>query len=130
MEQSNLILLVEDEVLIALGMQDALEDAGYAVHHAAHGEEAMAALAEYGPRLSGLVTDIQLGGVTDGWALGRQSRQLKPHLPVVYVSGNSARDHSVKGVTVSIMLQKPLVSAKLVSAISTLIKASSVVPSA
>jgi len=71
-EQSNLILLVEDEVLIALGM----------------------------------------------------------HLPVVYVSGNSARDHSVKGVTDSIMLQKPFVSAKLVSAISTLIKASSVVPSA
>jgi DNA-binding response OmpR family regulator len=42
--QSPLILLAEDDALIAITLQDALEEASFAVHHVSDGEEAIRAL--------------------------------------------------------------------------------------
>ena len=123
MEPSLLILLAEDETLIALTLQDALEEAGFAVHHAVAGMEAMAALEEHKQNLSGVITDIRLGGGADGWAIGRKARELVPHIPVVYMSGNAAHEHTAKGVPDSIMLQKPFASAQVITAISALLNA-------
>ena len=44
MELSLLILLAEDEALIALTLEGALEEAGFAVHHVVAGEDALGAL--------------------------------------------------------------------------------------
>jgi DNA-binding response OmpR family regulator len=123
MESALLLLLVEDDALIAIVMQDVLEEAGFAVHHASSGEEAMAALAQHEGHLSGLVTDIKFGGGSDGWALGRHARERVPQLPVIYVSGDSAYEHTAHGVPDSVMLQKPFAPAQLVTAISTLLNA-------
>ena len=123
MESSTLILLAEDDPLIALNLQDALEDAGFAVHHVLAGSEALTGLEARQQHLSALVTDIRLGDDVDGWAIGRRARELMPHLPVVYISGDSAHEHTVDGVPESIMLQKPFAEVQLVTALATLLNA-------
>ncbi|MBA2467293.1 MAG: response regulator [Sphingomonas sp.] len=123
MEPAVQILIVEDDALIAIALQDALQDAGYVVHHVGCGEEALAALNEHEPHLSGLITDIKCGGDVDGWVIARRAREIIPQLPVVYVSGDSANEHTAQGVPDSIMLQKPFAAAQVVTAISTLLNA-------
>lgn len=113
-----LLLLVEDNVLIAMAMQATLEEAGFSVHNAPHGEEAIALLSEHPAVYSGLVTDIRLGPNMDGWAVARKAREVRLDLPVVYVSGDSVHEHPCRGVSKSIMLQKPFQSAELVKAVS------------
>ena len=123
-ESSTLILFAEDDALIALNLQDALEGAGFAVHHVLGAPEALAALEADQARLSGLITDIRLGGDVDGWAVARGALELIPHLPVVYISGDSAHEHTAHGVPDSLMLQKPFADAQLVTAIATLLNTS------
>ena len=107
MHQSRMLLLVEDESLVALAMQDALEDAGYNVIMADDGHSGAAAVESSVGDVAGLITDIRLGTGPDGWLLARQARERRPELPVLYVTGDSARDWSVQGVTGSAVLQKP-----------------------
>lgn len=123
MEPSLLILMVEDDALISIVIQDALEEAGFIVHHAAQGDEAEIALDDRAANIAGLVTDIRFGGGTDGWTLARKAREKRPHLPVVYVSGDSAHEHTVQGVPGSIMLQKPFVPVQLITALTNLLNA-------
>jgi DNA-binding response OmpR family regulator len=116
-----IVLVVEDEPLIGLSVQDGLEEAGYEVRlmndavHALHELESAAEL------LSALVTDIRLKGDQDGWQVARRARELNPQLPVVYMSGDSAVEHTSQGVPHSIMVQKPFAPAQIVTAVSTLI---------
>jgi DNA-binding response OmpR family regulator len=118
-----LILLAEDEALIALAVQDALETAGFAVLHVIGGEDALAALDEHSAQLAGVVTDVKFGETVDGWTVGRRARELLPHIPIVYISGDSAHEHTARGVPDSLMLQKPFAPGQLVTAISTLLNA-------
>jgi two-component system, OmpR family, response regulator len=116
-----IVLVVEDEPLIGLTVEDALVGAGYEVRLIS---EAVAALHELecaAEVLSALVTDIRLQGDKDGWQVARRARELNPALPVVYMSGDSAIDHSSQGVTDSVMVQKPFAAAQIVTAVSTLI---------
>jgi DNA-binding response OmpR family regulator len=117
------ILFAEDEPLIALSLQDALEQAGFRVDHVVAGADALAALETHQADLSGLITDIRLGGDVNGWVIARAARELVPHLPVVYISGDSAHEHTAHGVPDSVMLQKPFAAAQLVTAIATLLNA-------
>ena len=121
MDPSLLILLAEDEALLALTLQDSLEQAGFAIDHVSGAAAAIESLDANHQEISGLVTDIKLGGRVDGWAVARHARELIPHVPVVYMSGDSAHEHTAKGVPDSIMLQKPFVPAQLITAISTLL---------
>jgi DNA-binding response OmpR family regulator len=123
-QASVLILLVEDEQLIALSVQDALEEGGYAVCAAASGTEA------FSVQLSALVTDIRLGAGPDGWDVARHARELTPRLRIVYMSGDSSHEHSSRGVPDSLMIQKPFAPAQIVTAISTLLNAVANLPNA
>ena len=123
MEQSLLVLLAEDEVLIALALQDALHEAGFATHHVLTAEDALDVLDADHLSLSGVITDIKLGGKIDGWAVGRHARELMPRIPIVYISGDSAHEHTAMGVPESLMLQKPFAPAQLITAISSLLNA-------
>ena len=114
------ILLVEDEPLVLLVAQDALEAGGYVVVPVDHPSKAMSVLDERIAELAGLVTDIRLPGGTDGWAIARHAREMRPDLPVVYTTGDSAGDWPVKGVPNSVVVQKPYAAAQLLTAISTL----------
>jgi DNA-binding response OmpR family regulator len=116
-----LLLLVEDEPLIALSTQYTLEDGGFAVLVAADGVEAVGLLECEIGRISALVTDIRLGGVPDGWDLARHARAVNPALPVIYTTGDSAHQWPIKGVTGSLLVQKPYPAARLVAAVSALL---------
>ena len=118
--QEPVILLVEDEPLVLLVAQDALEAGGYKVVPAQLVSEALNVLDSRIGELSGLVTDIRLPGGSDGWEIARRARELKPDLPVVYVTADSAVDWPVKGVPNSVVVQKPYAGAQLLTAISTL----------
>jgi CheY-like chemotaxis protein len=102
-EQPPLLLLVEDESLIAITLQDALRS-----QHLG---------------LAGVITDIRLGGAVNGWGVARHARELMPYIPVIYMSGDSAHEHTAQGVPDSVMLQKPFAPTQLVVAISTLLNA-------
>ena len=117
------VLLVEDEPLILLVAQDALEAGGYTVLPALHAFEALDILGKRSADLSGLVTDVRLPGGPDGWEIGRRARELRPSLPVVYTTGDSAADWSARGVPNSVVVQKPYAGAQLLTAMSTLVTA-------
>ena len=121
MLDSRLVLLVEDEPLILLTLQSLLEDAGYSVLPANNADEAVLALEESISELLGLITDIRLGSGRDGWSLARHARSLRPDLPVVYVSGDSAHRWVIEGVPSSLMVQKPFLTAEVLTAVSTVV---------
>src|SRR3954462_12705874 len=84
-----LVLLVEDEPLVLLVAQDALEAGGYMVLPVQLASEALTVLDSRFAELSGLVTDVRLPGGADGWAIARHARELRADLPVVYTTGDS-----------------------------------------
>ncbi len=61
------LLLAEDEPLILLAAQDALEAGGYQVITADSGYLAIAVLDERGAEIKGLITDVRMGSGPDGW---------------------------------------------------------------
>ena len=121
MNEQTLLLLIEDEPVIQFAMQDSLESGGYKVLCAGNGMEGLSALDKYHSNLAGLITDIRLGNGADGWTVARRARELNPEIRVLYVTADSAGDWSAKGVPMSLILQKPVVEAQLLTAISTLL---------
>jgi CheY-like chemotaxis protein len=115
-----LLMVVEDEPLVLLVAQDALEAGGYTVLPVQIGSEALIVLENRIADLSGLVTDIKLPGGSDGWEIARYARELRADLPVVYTTSDSAADWPAKGVPNSVVVQKPYAGAQLLTAISTL----------
>ena len=114
------VLLVEDEPLILLVAQDALEAGGYTVLPVQLAPQALGLLDSRIGELSGLITDIRLPGGLDGWEIARHARELKADLPVVYTTADSAGEWPAKGVPNSVVVQKPYAPAQLLTAISTL----------
>lgn len=100
------VLLIEDEPLIAMSMEDALQYGGYRVDTAFSGVGALEYL-DHQAGFAALVTDIRLGQGPNGWEVARHAREKKPGIPVVYVSGDCAHDFTRLGVPGSTMLQKP-----------------------
>lgn len=121
MTDRPIVLVVEDEPLIALALQEDLEAAGYEVRLHDSAPQALDELESAADTLSALVTDIRLGSERDGWEIARRAREINPTVPVVYMSGDSAVEHSARGVPGSIMVQKPYAAAQIVTAISTLL---------
>lgn len=122
-QHSIIVLMAEDEALIATSLEDALKDAGFQTTHVFTGREAMQWMDLHHTNLGGLITDIRLGCDVDGWAVARRARELIPGVPIIYTSGDSAHEHTAKGVPDSVMLQKPFAPAQLITAISTLLNA-------
>lgn len=121
--ESVLLLLVEDEALLATVLQDDLQEAGFQPIHVFSGEAAIDTLEAQADDIQGVITDIRLAGAVNGWMVARRARELKPHCPILYISGDSAHEHSANGVPESIMLQTPFAAAQLIAAISNLLNA-------
>jgi CheY-like chemotaxis protein len=115
------VLLVEDEPLVLLVAQDALEAGGYTVLPVQLSSEALKVLDSRIAELSGLVTDIRLPDGPDGWEIARRARELRSDLPIVYTTSDSAADWPAKGVPNSVVVQKPYAGAQLLTALSTLV---------
>jgi CheY-like chemotaxis protein len=120
-EDLLVILVVEDDQSIQTIVGDALADGGFEVEIAPAGQEALTLLQGANGKYRALVTDINLPGEVDGWAVARQARELDPALPVIYMTGAAADQWASHGVPNSILLTKPFAPAQLITAVSQLL---------
>ena len=116
-----LVLIAEDEFLIKVDLEDVMTEAGFEHLALLNADEAILALEEASARFCALITDIRMPGEADGWDLARRARELQPLMPVIYMTGDSAKDWAAQGVPNSVLLQKPFVHAQLVTALTTLL---------
>ena len=112
------LLLVEDGPLTLLSTRAALEEEGYRVVAVRHGAVALQALTQ---RFEGLITDIRLPGVFNGWQIAREARSRWPDIPVIYVTGEGEAGWTDNKVSGSLILQKPFTRAKLLEVVEKLI---------
>lgn len=104
------LLVVEDDFLVRLTLVDALSDGGFEVLEAADAQEALALICAHA-EISAILTDINLPGGFDGFALARAARVIRPGVPVVYASGRYNTAESGKVVDGARFLAKPFTPA-------------------
>ena len=122
MSEVRPILIVEDDVLIRMGLVEAMLAGGFTIEECGDGAAAMAQI-EASSELQGLITDIRLGDGPNGWEVAHQARKKFPNIAVIYVTGDSFADWTAEGVPNSLILQKPYADAQLMTAISNLLNA-------
>jgi CheY-like chemotaxis protein len=126
-QELPLVLVIEDDPEIQVVVEDALTDGGFEPAIAASGEEAVTLLKGGLLKYRALVTDVNLKGRMDGWEVAKQSREIDPAFPIVYITGAAGRWPS-RGVPNSILLEKPFAPAQLVTAVSNLLNMGSSTP--
>ena len=103
------ILVAEDEVLIAMLVQEHLTEAGYRVTVAGNGEEALQAWGR--DRADAVVTDLSMPKM-NGVELAHRLREREPTLPVLVVTGyadlaTGIDDLRAAAPQITMVLQKP-----------------------
>jgi len=118
------ILLVEDDRKIAEFISKGLKAAGYAVDHAADGEDGLH-LAMTEPYDAAII-DIMLP-VRDGLSLIRKMREEKINTPVIILSARDTVDDRVKGLETGAddYLTKPFAFSELLARIQALLRRAS-----
>jgi len=110
------ILLVEDEDDIRELAGRSLRSYGYRVHEARDGETALEMLAHLNP-LDLVVSDIVMNAV-DGHDLVKKLRQIRPHIPVLLISGYPQQSHNGRLDDIDVpFLRKPFAPAELASTV-------------
>ena len=88
MQRERKILIVEDEMIIAIDIQNTLHYLGYRQTVIAQsGEAALILVTRDTPDL--VLMDIGLGGTIDGRDTAEQIRKSKPELPVLFLTSYS-----------------------------------------
>ncbi|HLI68036.1 MAG TPA: response regulator [Caulobacteraceae bacterium] len=126
--QTLKLLVVDDEPMIRVTLEAALEDGGYSTQFAASAEEAFKVLDDPDEIFAAVVTDVRLTGRVTGWDVARRARELNPSMPVVYITGDSGVDWAANGVPNSILITKPFALAQVVTAVSQLLNTDSSPP--
>jgi DNA-binding response OmpR family regulator len=116
------ILVVEDDPLILMVLQVALEDAGFKVMVASHADQAVLKLKHSAAEIAALITDIRLPGSATGWDVARAAREVKANMPVIYISGWNEQDRRTEAVSGAIVLEKPVALSALIHAIELLLR--------
>ena len=88
------ILLVEDELSLALIVKDNLESRGFAVLHAADGQAGLDLFRQHAPDL--LVVDVMMP-VLDGFSLAEQIRRAGSAVPIIFLTARSQPADVVRG---------------------------------
>lgn len=84
--QAGVVLVVEDEVLIRMGIAGELEDEGFKVFQAGNADVAILLLLRE-PSIDLLLTDIDMPGSMDGLKLAAAVRNRWPPVKIIIVSG-------------------------------------------
>jgi DNA-binding response OmpR family regulator len=125
MENSIVVLVVEDDPLIHDVLGEALVDGGFTVAQASTTSDAISMLEAPDAAYRALVTDINLEpGPGTGWEIARRARQINADLAVIYMTGKSGQEYASNGVPNSILLTKPFAPAQLIAAVSQLLNGS------
>jgi CheY-like chemotaxis protein len=83
------VLVAEDDAVVRTMLQRLLQEAGFEVRTARHGNEALGIALRGSDVFDLVVTDVRMP-VMDGWELGRRLRERWPNLPLLYISGYDA----------------------------------------
>jgi len=112
MDQSNRILLVDDDPGLLRLLSIRLKSAGYEVSAVESGHEALANLAAVRPDL--VITDLRMDGM-DGMALFDNIRERHPTLPVIILTAHGSIPDAVAATKRGVysFLTKPFESAAL-----------------
>jgi DNA-binding response OmpR family regulator len=114
----KILLIVEDQVLLAMGLKDELEDGGYRVLElAVRHQEALGFAREVKPDLA--LVNIDLADGDDGVALARDLKALG--VPVLFISGQADRARLAKAVGIA-SLSKPYSPSEMVEAVGYLFR--------
>ena len=116
------VLVVEDEVLVRDLCARLLEAEGYTVLVAESGTEALGLLERHAARVRLVLTDVAMAGI-GGRELGRRLGEIRPGLPVLYMSGYPVDEVVRRGLLQEHQpfLQKPFVPAALADAVRSLL---------
>ena len=82
----DVVLVVEDEPGVRMLVTDLLDELGYAAIEAADGAEGVARL-KSAARVDLLITDVGLPGGMNGRQVADIARELRPGLPVLFITG-------------------------------------------
>ena len=88
------VLLVEDELTLAMIIKDTLEENGFTIHTASDGEEGLHLFFELRPNV--LVADVMMPKM-DGFEMVRRIRQTDKQTPVLFLTARSAINDVVEG---------------------------------
>lgn len=83
------VLVVEDEVLVRMAVAQQLRECGYIVAEAANADEAVTVLQHSTNRIHIVMTDIEMPGSMDGFALATWIRQHHPGVKVMLTGSES-----------------------------------------
>ncbi len=108
-------LVVDDEPFIIEYVRRVLSRLGHRVVAASDGEEALACF-QRDASIDFLITDIVMPGSFDGFGLAKRVLELRPTLPVVYITGALSDDdpRATELTARRILLKKPFFPAQLV----------------
>jgi two-component system nitrogen regulation response regulator NtrX len=110
----NDILIVDDEADIRLAVAGILEDEGFATRAAGSGEEALEQVKARAP--AAIILDIWLeGSRLDGLQVLAACKSMRPHVPVVMISGHGTIETAVKAIQQGAydFIEKPFESDRL-----------------
>lgn len=88
------ILYVEDEPFLGKIVKESLESRSFEVNMVADGNLVLKAFEQFKPDIC--VLDVMLPN-KDGYTLGNEIRQLKPTLPIVFLTAKTQTDDVLKG---------------------------------
>ena len=80
------MLVAEDDPVVRTMLQRLLQEAGFEVRTARHGDEALGLALRGSGAFDLVVTDVRMP-VMDGWELSRRLRERWPDLPMLFISG-------------------------------------------
>jgi DNA-binding NtrC family response regulator len=84
-----IVLLVEDEWIIATTLSECLSEGGFDIIEAQRAESALAVLEDRAATISAVVTDVRLGGPMCGITLAHHAARCWPWLALLIVSGEA-----------------------------------------
>lgn len=94
MDKQVKVLYVEDEPFLAKIVKESLESRDFDVQWIEDGKLVIDKLAHYAPDIC--IYDIMLPNV-DGYQLAKETKNLHPHLPIIFLSAKSQTDDVIEG---------------------------------
>jgi CheY-like chemotaxis protein len=88
-------LVVDDDALIRMDAADILIDAGFRPYEASGADDAITILEDSAGQIQLLLTDVQMPGGRDGFALARDCAYRWPHIEMLVAVRCSSANRSV-----------------------------------
>jgi CheY-like chemotaxis protein len=120
------ILVIEDEGSVRAMACRALEEAGYECVEAADGKEGLEIIGTHTINLDLVLCDVVMPD-TNGQELGRRAAELRPELPILYMSAFPGSEVVTRGLIAAdaAFIEKPFLPNDLAAAVRGMLDASS-----